>query len=179
MKILLGVTGGIACYKALEITNDLTKRGIEVQVVMTRHATEFIAPLSFHTLSQKEVLVEQFEANIRDPLAHIHLAEDCDLFVVAPATANMIAKMAQGIADDLLSTSYLAFDGPVLIAPAMNTKMYQHPATQKNLEILRERGVHVLPTGSGRLACGTSGEGKLLPWEEIVEKILDILHFDK
>lgn len=172
MKVILGVTGGIACYKALEIANDLTKRGVHVQVVMTKHATEFVTPLSFHTLSQHEVIVEQFEEKMTDPLAHINLVEDCDLCVVAPATANMIAKMAHGLADDFLSTSLLAYDGPVLVAPAMNTKMYQHAATQKNLEILKERGVHVLPTGSGRLACGTSGEGKLLPWEEIVEEIL-------
>ena len=179
MKIVLGVTGGIACYKALEITNDLTKKGVQVQVVMTKHATEFVTPLSFHTLSQREVIVEQFEEKMTDPLAHINLVQNCDLFVVAPATANMIAKMAHGIADDFLSTSYLANDGPVLIAPAMNTIMYQHQATQKNLEILKERGHDVLSTGSGRLACGTSGEGKLLPWEEIVEEILKYRENDK
>mgnify|MGYP000439329997 FL=1 len=166
-NVVLGVTGGIAAYKAADLCSRLIKAGANVDVVMTKHATAFIQPLTFQTLTGNPVIVEQFETPVRWELAHISLSQKADLFAIVPATANMIGKIANGIADDFISTSYLATTAPVLIAPAMNTKMYSHPAVQANLSKLESIGVEVLPTAEGRLACGDVGKGKLLPVETI------------
>lgn len=167
-NIVLGVTGGIAAYKAADLCSRLIKAGAHVDVVMTKHATSFINPLTFQTLSGNPVVVEQFETPTGWELAHISLSQKADLFAVVPATANMIGKLANGIADDFLSTAILATTAPVMVAPAMNTKMFEHPAVQENMETLRRRGVLVLDTAEGRLACGDIGKGKLLDVEEIV-----------
>ncbi len=166
-NVVLGVTGGIAAYKTADLCSRLIKAGANVDVVMTKHATAFIQPLTFQTLTGNPVIVEQFETPVHWELAHISLSQKADLFAIVPATANMIGKMANGIADDFLSTSYLATTAPVLIAPAMNTKMYGHPALQANLSKLEAMGVEVLPTAEGRLACGDVGKGKLLAVETI------------
>jgi phosphopantothenoylcysteine decarboxylase/phosphopantothenate--cysteine ligase len=167
-NIVLGVTGGIAAYKAADLCSRLIKVGANVDVVMTEHATSFINPLTFQTLSGNPVVVKQFETPKGWELAHISLSQKADLFAIVPATANIIAKMANGIADDFLSTALLATTAPVMIAPAMNTKMFEHPAVQENIKTLRKRGVVVLETAEGRLACGDVGKGKLLGVEEIV-----------
>lgn len=167
-NIVLGVTGGIAAYKAADLCSRLIKAGAHVDVVMTKHATAFIQPLTFQTLSGNPVIVEQFEAPEKWELAHISLSQKADLFVIVPATANMIGKMANGIADDFLSTAILATTAPVMVAPAMNTKMFEHLAVQENIRTLRRRGVLVLETAEGRLACGDIGKGKLLDIEEIL-----------
>ncbi len=167
-NIVLGVTGGIAAYKAADLCSRLIKAGAHVDVVMTKHATAFIQPLTFQTLSGNPVIIEQFETPIKWELAHISLSQKADLFVIVPATANMIGKMANGIADDFLSTALLATTAPVMVAPAMNTKMFEHLAVQENMETLRRRGVFVLETAEGRLACGDIGKGKLLDVEAIL-----------
>lgn len=159
--VVLGVTGGIAAYKACEILRLLQKRGMDVFVVMTKNATRFVAPLTFETLSGHPVAVDTFERNVTWEVEHIALAKRADLFLIAPATANIIAKMACGIADDMLSTTVLATRAPVMIAPAMNTGMWENPATQDNLRTLMARGVQVVAPASGHLACGDSGAGKL------------------
>lgn len=166
-NVVLGVTGGIAAYKAADLCSRLIKAGAKVDVVMTKHATEFIQPLTFQTLTGNPVVVEQFQTPVHWELAHISLSQKADLFAIVPATANIIGKLANGIADDFLSTSFLATTAPVLIAPAMNTKMYHHPAVQANLATLESMGVEVLPTAEGRLACGDVGKGKLLPVDTI------------
>lgn len=167
-NIVLGVTGGIAAYKAADLCSRLIKTGANVDVIMTDHATAFINPLTFQTLSGNPVVVKQFETPKGWELAHISLSQKADLFAIVPATANIIGKMANGIADDFLSTSLLATTAPVMIAPAMNTKMFEHPAVQENMTTLRKRGVFVLETAEGRLACGDVGKGKLLGVDEIV-----------
>lgn len=172
MRLVLGVSGGIACYKSITLTSLLTKAGIDVQVVLTQHAQEMVQPLPFETLSGHKVMVDMFHPMNEDPVAHISFSDEYDLLVIAPATANIIAKMAQGIADDFLSTLYLAWKGPVLIAPAMNTHMYLHPAVQANLDILRQRNVHLLSPAEGRLACGVVGVGKMMEPEDIYAEIL-------
>jgi len=166
--ILLGICGGIAAYKACELVRLLSKAGAKVQVVMTENAARFVNPLSFETLSQRPVYSSLFEKGI-SPLIHIELADKAELLVVAPATANIIGKMANGIADDLLSTLYLATKAKALVCPAMNVNMYGHPAVQENLAALRKRGVKVLEPAEGGLACGWEGKGRLPEPDIILE----------
>ncbi len=167
MNVLLAVSGGIAAYKTISLTSLLKKSGSSVQVVLTDHAQEFVTALPFETLSERDVITDMFDGSTNDPVAHVSLSSWADIFVIAPATANVIAKMAHGLADDFLSTFYLAWDGPTFIAPAMNDKMYAHPSVQNNLKILQERGVHILGPQIGHLACGTTGIGKMLEPEDI------------
>ena len=169
--IVLGVTGGIAAYKSAQLASNLIKKGYEVHVVMTQNATEFIAPLTFEVLTNNKVAVDTFDRNFDYNVNHVSLAKKADLFVVAPATANVIAKFAAGIADDMLSTSYLACKCPTLIAPAMNTAMLEHIATRRNIEILRQDGVHFIYSGVGYLACGDVGAGRLADICDIEERI--------
>lgn len=171
-NIVIGVSGGIACYKAAEIVNDLVKKGHEVHVIMTKNALEFIGPLTFQTLSKNPVITDMFADKENSEVQHISLAQKADLFVLVPATANLIGKIANGIADDMLTTTVMAARCPKIIAPAMNTVMWENPIVQDNLTKLRKYGYQVLETDSGRLACGDLGAGKLLPWQEIVEIIL-------
>ena len=181
MRIALGVSGGIAAYKAAELVRLLQDRGLEVQVVMTRAAREFVTPLTFAALSGRKVITDLFEGgagaspNLDSAIEHIAVAQSIDALVVAPATANILAKMAQGIADDFLSTLFLATKAPVLVAPAMNVNMWENAATQKNLEILRERGVRVLDPDEGYLACGMTGAGRLTSVQAIVREVLSVL----
>ena len=174
-EIVLGVTGGIAAYKSAEIVSRLRRLGAGVSVIMTKNATEFISPLTFRTLSANEVAVDTFRAPEYWNVEHVALAKKADVFVIAPATANILAKMAHGIADDMLSTTVLATKAPVLAAPAMNTGMWTADATRENVRILRERGVRFVGPDSGRLACGDSGAGRMSEPEEIVEAIGEIL----
>jgi len=175
MKILLGVTGCIGAYKAAEVLRGLQKAGAQVRVVMTKHATEFISPLTFEALSGQPVIVGMFDLPNHATIEHIAVAREADLLLIAPATANIIAKFAHGIADDFLSTVYLSNTNPVLIAPAMNVEMWNHHATQANLNILRARGVHIAEPGSGYQACGEVGMGRLAEPAEIVEQAIEIL----
>ncbi len=180
MKIALGVSGGIAAYKSAEIVRLLQDRGIRVQVVMTRAAQEFVRPLTFAALSGDKVITDLFgsddsQANVESAIEHIAIAQTIDALVVAPATADVLAKFAQGIANDFLSTLYLATTAPVVVAPAMNVNMWNHPATQANLEILRKRGVRIVEPGTGYLACGMTGPGRLAENETIVAEVLAAL----
>jgi phosphopantothenoylcysteine decarboxylase / phosphopantothenate---cysteine ligase len=180
MKIALGVSGGIAAYKSAEIVRLLQDRGIRVQVIMTRAAQEFIRPLTFAALSGEKVITDLFEtgdsdANLESAIEHIAVAQAIDALVVAPATADVLAKFAQGIANDFLSTLYLATTAPVVVAPAMNVNMWNHAATQANLETLRQRGVRIVEPGSGYLACGMTGAGRLAENETIVAAVLGAL----
>ena len=168
-KIVLGVTGGIAVYKAVDLVSRLRKAGCEVRVVMTEHAQQFVTPLTFKEISGNAVATSMWNANQEFNVEHIALANWADAFLVAPATANILAKMACGIADDLLSTTLLAAQAPIVVCPAMNTGMYQNPATQENIAKLQERGVTVMPSAVGHLACGTSGPGRLPEPQQIVE----------
>jgi phosphopantothenoylcysteine decarboxylase/phosphopantothenate--cysteine ligase len=168
-KIVLGVTGGIAVYKAVDLVSRLRKAGCEVRVVMTEHAQQFVTPLTFKEISGNAVATSMWNANQEFNVEHIALANWADVFLVAPATANILAKMACGIADDLLSTTLLAAQAPIVVCPAMNTGMYQNPATQENIAKLQERGVTVMPPAVGHLACGTSGPGRLPEPQQIVE----------
>ena len=168
-KIVLGVTGGIAVYKAVDLVSRLRKQGCEVRVVMTEHAQQFVTPLTFKEISGNQVAVSMWSSNQEFNVEHIALANWADAFVVAPATANIIAKMAYGLADDLLSTTLLAAQAPIVVCPAMNTGMYENAATQENIAKLKSRGVTVMPPGVGKLACGTSGAGRLPEPQEIVE----------
>ncbi len=177
MKIALGVSGGIAAYKAAEIVRLLQDRGVRVQVVMTRSAQEFVRPLTFAALSGEKVITEMFgegisEPNIDSAVEHIAVAQSIDGLLIAPATADTLAKFAQGIANDFLSTLYLATTAPVVVAPAMNVNMWEHPSTKANLETLRARGVCIVEPGSGYLACGMIGAGRLADPEEIVAATL-------
>lgn len=177
--ITVGVTGGIAAYKAAEIVNDLVKKGFEVHVIMTKNATEFVQPLTFQTLSHNKVVVDMFDRIDKWDTEHISLAKKTDLFVIVPATANFIGKLANGIADDMLQTTLMATKAKVLIAPAMNTGMWENPILQDNIKKLQKYGYTILSTDSGRLACGDIGSGKLLDWRIIVEKVveeMDALH---
>ena len=167
-KIVLGVTGGIAAYKAVELVSRLRKAGVEVRVVMTDHAQKFVTPLTFKEISGNKVATSMWDGNQEFNVEHIALANWGDAFVVAPATANIIAKMANGIADDLLSTTLLAAQMPVIVCPAMNTGMYENSITQENLQKLEQHGVTVMPPASGMLACGTAGPGRLPEPVEIV-----------
>src|SRR6185312_9656333 len=180
MKIALGVSGGIAAYKAAEVVRLLQERGIRVQVIMTAAAQEFIRPLTFATLSGEKVITDLFSAgaeppNIDSAVEHIAVAQAIDALLVAPATADVLAKFAQGIANDFLSTLYLATTAPVVVAPAMNVNMWEHAATQTNIEILRKRGVRVVEPGEGYLACGMVGTGRLASNEAIVAAALEAL----
>ena len=168
-KIVLGVTGGIAVYKAVDLVSRLRKQGCQVRVVMTEHAQQFVTPLTFKEISGNQVAVSMWSSNQEFNVEHIALANWADAFVVAPATANIIAKMAYGLADDLLSTTLLAAQAPIVVCPAMNTGMYENAATQENLAKLQGRGVIVMPPAVGKLACGTSGAGRLPEPQEIVE----------
>lgn len=170
--ILLGVTGGIAAYKAAALASALVKQHAQVEVVMTAHATQFIAPLTFEQLTGHRCMVNTFDRSFAHQVEHIALADRTDLVVVAPATANICAKLAHGLADDMLTTTVLACNCPKLIAPAMNTKMLENPATQDNLDILQKYGWEVVAPASGRLACGAVGAGKLPEPEEILQHIL-------
>lgn len=175
MKILLGVTGCIGAYKAAEVLRGLQKAGAQVRVVMTEHAAEFISPLTFEALSGEPVIVGMFAQPDHSTIEHIAAARQSDLLLIAPATANIIAKFANGLADDFLSTLYLSNTNPVLIAPAMNVEMWNHPATQANLKVLRERGVQFVEPGAGYQACGEIGVGRLAEPEEIVAAVLQRL----
>lgn len=171
-KILIGVTGGIAAYKVVEVASLLKKSGANVKIIMTRNATEFVTPKTFQEITNNAVSVEMFgdTANFIH-VEHISLAEWADFMLIAPATANFLAKMAHGIADDLLTTTILAFDKKILVCPAMNTKMYENPATQANLAVLKARGVEILEPNAGILACGTVGKGRLPEPAEICAEI--------
>jgi phosphopantothenoylcysteine decarboxylase / phosphopantothenate---cysteine ligase len=180
MKVALGVSGGIAAYKAAEIVRLLQERGIRVQVIMTRAAQEFVRPLTFAALSGEKVITDMFAAgneapNIDSAIEHIAVAQAIDALLVAPATADILAKFAQGIANDFLSTLFLATTAPVVLAPAMNVNMWNHPATQANLDILKKRGVRVVEPGTGYLACGMTGPGRLAENDAIVAATLEAL----
>jgi phosphopantothenoylcysteine decarboxylase / phosphopantothenate---cysteine ligase len=181
MKIALGVAGGIAAYKAAEIVRLLQDRGIRVQVIMTASAQEFVRPLTFAALSGEKVITGMFreapnaEPNIDSAIEHIGVAQAIDALLVAPATADVLAKFAQGIASDFLTTLYLATTAPVVVVPAMNVNMWEHPATQHNLEILRQRGVTIVEPGSGYLACGMTGPGRLAENDSIIAATLEAL----
>ena len=170
--ILLGVTGGIAAYKAAALASALVKLQATVEVVMTKNATEFIAPLTFEQLTGNRTMVDTFDRNFVHQVEHISLAQRTDLVIIAPATANICAKLAHGMADDMLTTTVLACKCPKLIAPAMNTNMYENPVTQDNLQLLRKYGWEVISPASGRLACGAVGAGKLPEPEELIQYIL-------
>src|SRR5471030_2583175 len=178
MKVGLGVSGGIAAYKAAELVRLLQDRGLRVQVIMTRAAQEFVRPLTFAALSGEKVITDLFgvgaeEPNIDSAVEHIAVAQSIDALVVAPATADVIAKFAHGQANDFLTTLFLATTAPVVVAPAMNVNMWNHPATQANLEILRQRGVKIVEPGSGYLACGMTGPGRLAENAAIVAATLE------
>jgi phosphopantothenoylcysteine decarboxylase/phosphopantothenate--cysteine ligase len=179
--IVLGVSGGIAAYKAAELVRLLTGLGHRVQVVMTGHAQEFVRPLTFASLTGQKVITELFsssggEATLQSAIEHIGVAQKAELLLVAPATANVLAKFAHGQADDFLTTMYLAYQGPVIVAPAMNNNMWSHAATRRNLALLRERGVQVVEPEEGELACGVTGPGRLAALETIAAAAEDALH---
>lgn len=174
-SVVVGVTGGIACYKAAELVRLLVKAGFRVQVVMSRGAMEFVAPLTFQTLSGNPVATETFNLTQESQIGHIQLADSADLFVIAPATANFIGKMANGVADDLLTTVILATRAPVLVAPAMNIHMYENPIVQENLRKLRRVGYYLMEPAEGYLACGYEGKGRLPDPEIILEEVHRLL----
>ncbi len=170
--VLLGVTGGIAAYKAAALASALVKQHCAVEVVMTEHATKFVTPLTFEQLTGRRTMVDTFDRNFSHQVEHISLAQRTDLVLVAPATANVCAKLAHGLADDMLTTTILACKCPKLIAPAMNTNMYENPVTQDNLDILRRYGWEVIEPASGRLACGAVGAGKMPEPEDLLQHVL-------
>ena len=170
--VLLGVTGGIAAYKAAALASALVKQHCAVEVVMTEHATKFVTPLTFEQLTGRRTMVDTFDRNFSHQVEHISLAQRTDLVLVAPATANVCAKLAHGLADDMLTTTILACKCPKLIAPAMNTYMYENPVTQDNLDILRRYGWEVIEPASGRLACGAVGAGKMPEPEDLLQHVL-------
>ena len=180
MRVSLGVTGGIAAYKAAELLRVLQERGLEVQVVMTRNACEFVTPLTFAALSGRKVITGMFgegggQANVESAIEHIAVAQSVDAVVIAPATANILAKLAHGIADDFLTTLCLATSAPIIVAPAMNVRMWEHPATQDNLKVLRARGVRVVEPEEGYLACGMTGAGRLASVEAVARAVFETL----
>ncbi len=177
--VILGVTGGIACYKAAALASKLTQRGYDVEVVLTRNATEFIGPHTFESLTHNRAMVDTFDRNFQSHVEHVALADKADLLLVAPATANSIAKAAHGIADDMLSTTILACDCPKLVAPAMNTRMYDNPVTQDNLAALRRYGWEVVEPAVGRLACGAVGRGKMPEPEDLLEAVDHAVRYEK
>ena len=174
--VVLGVSGGIAAYKACDVVSRLRKENIQVNVIMTKHATEFVSALTFQSISQNPVAVEMFEPVTNWDIEHISLAKKADIFLIAPATANIIGKIANGIADDMLSTTVMATKAPVVIAPAMNTNMYENPVTQANIQKLKDLGYIFIEPGYGRLACGDLGPGKLAEPDLIVENIKFLLN---
>ncbi|MGI4831610.1 MAG: bifunctional phosphopantothenoylcysteine decarboxylase/phosphopantothenate--cysteine ligase CoaBC [Janthinobacterium lividum] len=178
MRILVGVCGGIAAYKAAEIVRSLQDKGAQIEVAMTASAERFITPLTFRSLTGKPVYTSLWEPASEDMAAgsieHIAVAQTIDALLIAPATANMLAKLAHGLADDFLSTVYLATQAPVVVAPAMNVNMWQHPATQANLRMLMQRGVHIVEPGAGYLACGMTGAGRLATVDDIVQQTLNV-----
>jgi phosphopantothenoylcysteine decarboxylase/phosphopantothenate--cysteine ligase len=175
MRVALGVSGCIAAYKAVEVLRGLQKRGASVQVLMTTHAREFVGPLTFQSISGLPVITDMFAPTGDPEIKHIEIAQGIDLLLVAPATANVLAKFAHGIADDFLSTVYISTTAPVMVAPAMNVEMWAHPATEANVKILRERGVHFVDPGEGYLACRTVGAGRLAEPGDIVARALTVL----
>ena len=174
-RVGLGVSGGIAAYKAIEVLRLLQKNDCEVRVAMTSHATEFVQPLTFRALTESYVFVDDYAPENPDPIAHINFSQTIDLLLIVPATANIIAKFANGIADDFLSSTYLASHAPVLLAPAMNTTMWEHSATRRNIEKLKSDGVFFVAPVAGELACKTVGTGKLEDVENIVAQALELL----
>jgi len=174
-EIIVGVGGGIAAYKTAILVSRLVQAGACVSVVMTEHATRFVTPLTFQTLTQRPTCMDAYAAPEAWHADHVALADRAELVVVAPATANCIGKLAGGIADDLLSTTLLAVDVPVILAPAMNTRMWEHPAVRANVETLRKRGVRMVGPAEGRLACGTVGKGRMAEPEEILEEIIAVI----
>src|SRR5215204_2527137 len=174
-KVGLGVSGGIAAYKAVEVMRLFQKSGCEVSVAMTRHATEFVRPLPFRALTDRHVIVDDYDPANPDPIAHINFSQQIDLLLIVPATANIIAKFANGVADDFLSSTYLASNAPVMIAPAMNVTMWEQPATQRNIDRLKKDGVVFVEPVAGELACKTVGTGKLEDVENIVAQATALL----
>ncbi len=174
-KIVIGVTGSIAAFKVAGWVSTLTKDGADVSVIMTESGTRFVAPLTFAALSGNPVLTDMFQAEEAHAISHIQLAQEADLILIAPATANTIAKLAHGFADNLLSTTVLAADCPVLIAPAMNSKMFENPLTRKNLKILAETGYGIIDPEYGKMACKTEGPGRLAEWKNVKEQLLQSL----
>ena len=174
-RIGLGVSGGIAAYKAVEVMRHLQKAGCEASVAMTKHATEFIQPLTFRALTDQHVIVDDYDPANPDPIAHINFSQNIDLLLIVPATANIIGKFANGVADDFLSSTYLATTAPVMVAPAMNTTMWDSAATQRNVKQLKADGVHFVEPVAGELACKTVGTGKLEDVENIVEQAMKLL----
>lgn len=174
-KIVVGVSGGIAAYKAISLVNVLTKEGADVQVIMTKHAAEFVTPLTFQTLSKNKVIMDMFEEDNADYVGHIHFGQDVDLIVVAPTTANVLGKVANGIADDMLTSTIIAATIPVVFAPAMNEFMYKNPIVQNNIKKLKEYNYNFIEPQTGHLACGTDGVGKIADTKTIVETIDKIL----
>ena len=177
--VILGVTGSIAAYKAANLASMLRKQHADVQVIMTKNATEFINPITFETLTGKKCLVDTFDRNFQYEVEHVELAKRADLAIVAPATANIMAKLAHGLADDMLTTTLLACRCPKLIAPAMNTRMYENPVTQDNMDILRKYGFRIIEPAVGHLACGDTGAGKLPQETLLLECILDEIAMEK
>lgn len=175
MKVALGVTGGIAAYKAVEVLRGLQKAGVSAQVVLTRSARRFIAPLTFEALSSQPVITDMFRSGQNWSIEHIHLAQEIGLLAVVPATANILGKFAHGIADDFLSTLYLSCPAPVLLAPAMNVEMWNHPAVRANVDLLKKRGHVFVDPEPGMLACGMEGSGRLAPVDRIVGAMLDVV----
>ncbi|MFO7785649.1 MAG: bifunctional phosphopantothenoylcysteine decarboxylase/phosphopantothenate--cysteine ligase CoaBC [Desulfatiglandales bacterium] len=173
-RVVLGVTGGIAAYKAAELARMLVRNGAETRVAMTKNATNFVTPLTFEALTGNRVVWNQFDS-LNDPMDHISWGQDADIIIVAPATANFLAKTALGIADDFLSTMMVAATAPVLVCPAMNDRMLEHPAVRENLHVLRKRGVAVMEPGTGDLACGTVGPGRLPEPEDILDRALAVI----
>ncbi|MCL6625833.1 MAG: bifunctional phosphopantothenoylcysteine decarboxylase/phosphopantothenate--cysteine ligase CoaBC [Alicyclobacillus shizuokensis] len=169
--VLVGVGGGIAAYKTATLCSQLVKRGYQVQVLMTEHATRFVQPLTFQALTHRPVVVDTFAEPDAAEIAHVAIADRADMYVIAPATANLLAKLALGIADDMVTTTALAVTAPLLVAPAMNVHMYEHPTVQHNLSLLRQRGVLVVNPGEGPLACGYTGKGRLAEPEDIADII--------
>lgn len=177
--VVLGVTGGIAAYKSAALTSLLVKAGAQVQVIMTEHARQFIAPLTFESLTGRRCLTDTFDRNHEYSTEHVELAKEADVVMIAPATANIIAKIAHGMADDMLTTTMLACDCPKIVAPAMNTRMYENPVTQDNICKLEEYGMTIAHPTSGHLACGDIGKGKMLEPEELFQYILMACAFEK
>ena len=177
--VVIGVSGGIAVYKTLDVISRLKKLGVNVNVIMTKSATEFVTPLSFQSLSQNYVVCDMFEDPKTWDVEHISLAKRADVFLIAPATANVIGKIANGIADDMLTTTVMATKAKVLIAPAMNTNMYENPILQRNINTLKELGYNFVEPESGRLACGDTGKGKLASPETIVDEVVKLLSKDQ
>src|SRR5262245_34699540 len=177
--IALGVTGGIGAYKAVEIARGLQKNGHDVVAIMTKSAEKFVGPLTFEAITRRAVITDQWQPGANADIEHIAIASNIDLLLVAPATANTIGKFAHGLADDFLSSLYVATKAPVMIAPAMNSNMFDHPAVARNLEALVARGVHVVDPGSGYLACGWIGKGRLAEPEDVVASAEQLLRSSK